>query len=72
VKRRSKKSIEADAIGFRDRMNFLEMAWNAKVEYEVDLATGKCWFKVTPEGASTTLVVHDVLAWNVILPSSGG
>jgi hypothetical protein len=49
-------------------MEFLETAWGAKTEYEVDLSTGKAWFKLTMPGSSTALIVHDVRAWNVLLP----
>lgn len=68
--KRSKQSIEEDAIRFRERMQFLETAWGAAVTYEVDLATGVCSFRVTPAGSSTTLVVHDARVWNVTLPAA--
>lgn len=68
--KRSKREIEQAAIGFRDRMRFLEEMWGARVEYEVDLATGVCSFRITPPGASVTLVVHESRAWNVTLPAS--
>jgi hypothetical protein len=66
----TKREIEQAAIGFRDRMRFLEDMWGARVEYDVDIATGLCSFKVTPPGSSVTLVVHDARAWNVTLPAS--
>jgi hypothetical protein len=68
--KRTEEQIESDAVGFRERMQFLESAWPAKVEYEVDLSTGACWFKVQPAGSSTTLVVDGVKAWNVTLPAA--
>ena len=68
--KRSKREIEDAAIGFRDRMRFLEEMWGAKVEYEVDLATGACSFRITPSGSCVTLVVHEIKAWNVALPAS--
>lgn len=66
--KRSQQSIDEDVARFRERMQFLETAWGAKTEYELDLSTGKGWFKVTMPGSSTALVVHDVRAWNVLLP----
>ena len=66
--KRSQKSIDADVIKFRERMEFLETAWGVKTEDEVDLSTGKSWFKLTMPGSSTALIVHDVRAWNVLLP----
>jgi hypothetical protein len=69
-KKRSSKQIEAAAFEFSRRMEFLETAWSAKTEYEVDMSTGMCWFKITPVGAMTTLAVHDVPCWEVLLPAA--
>ena len=70
-KPRTTKQIENAAFEFSRRMEFLEAAWPAKTEYQVDMATGTCWFKVTPVGSSTTLAAYGVKCWDVLLPAAG-
>jgi hypothetical protein len=70
-KKRTKKQIENAAFEFSNRMEFLETAWSAKVEYQVDMSTGMASFRITPAGSSTTLAAYNVPCWEVLLPAAG-
>lgn len=66
----SQAKRDAAAAAFRERMQFLETMWNATTEYEVDLSTGRGWFKVRMPGSQVVLFVADVDVESVMLPGS--
>jgi hypothetical protein len=66
----TRDQIDAAVIAFRDRMQFLETAWNAKTEYEIDLSTGLAWFKVRMPDSPVVLSVTRCNVDAVLLPGS--
>lgn len=59
-KKRSKQRLEVACDRFRERLDFLEAMYGWKVHYEVDYATGRASFRVTPAGSPVSLEVDSV------------
>jgi hypothetical protein len=57
-RKRTKSELERLAADFSGRMEWLESAWGCRTEYEVDLATGRLWLKLTMPASATALVVR--------------
>jgi len=57
-KKRTKAELERLASDFEGRLAWLETAWGCRTEYEVDLATGRAWLKITMPGNTTALVIR--------------
>lgn len=74
ARRRKRTAAQSDkaVAEFRGRMEFLEQMWGATTEYEVDLSTGRAWFRITPKGSTVTLSVHGVDVGDVLLPAANG
>lgn len=68
-RKRSRATVERLAAEFEQRMEWLESAWGVKTQYEVDLAAGDVWLKVTMPGNSTALVVRCDVA-GITLPGN--
>ena len=69
-RKRSRQELDKLCDDFRGRMAFLETMWGCRTEYEVDYATGRAWFKITPAGSSVTLSVYGVDVEEVLLPGA--
>ena len=57
-RRRTKAELERLAADLEGRLAWLESAWNCRTEYEIDLATGRLWLKITMAANPTALVVR--------------
>jgi hypothetical protein len=57
-RKRTKAELDRLAADFGGRMEWLESAWGCRTEYEVDLATGRLWLKLTMPASATALVVR--------------
>jgi hypothetical protein len=57
-RKRTKAEVERLAADFESRVAWLESAWSCRTEYEVDLATGRVWLKITMPASTTALVVR--------------
>jgi hypothetical protein len=57
-RKRTKAELNRLVSDFEGRAAWLESAWGCRTEYEVDLATGRLWLKVTMPASTTALVVR--------------
>jgi hypothetical protein len=57
-RKRTKPELERLVKDFEGRMEWLESAWSCRTEYEVDLATGRLWLKLTMPANPTALVIR--------------
>jgi hypothetical protein len=57
-KKRTKAELERLVEDFEGRLAWLETAWSCRTEYEVDLATGRVWLKITLPKNTTALVIR--------------
>ena len=64
----TRKPKDKDIREFRERMQFLEMAWDCKTQYSVDLSTGKADLRVIMPQSSAALFVGGVDIRNVGIP----
>ena len=67
--KRTPDEIEQAAAEFADRLDWLESAWGGSCEYEVDMETGRAWFRLSVPGSTTSLMVR-CMAWSVTLPAT--
>ena len=54
---------------FRDRLAFLETAWECRTEYRLNMATGRGSLKITPDRGEVALFLGDVDFREIGLPS---
>ena len=65
-----RKPSDEDVEEFRSRVQFLEDMWGVKTEYEVDLASGIAWLKITRPDSPVVLSVMRFHIFDFLLPSA--
>ncbi len=54
---------------FRERLQFLEMAWECRTEYELNLSTGRGSLRITPAAGEVALFLGDIDFRQIGLPT---
>jgi len=54
---------------FRDRLKFLELAWECRTEYSMDMSTGRGSLRITPASGEVALFLGDIDFRQIGLPT---
>lgn len=65
-----RKPSDEDVEEFRSRVRFLEDMWGVATEYEVDLASGIAWLRITRPDSPVAVSLKKFHIFDFLLPSA--